>query len=44
MNVYKIELLLSWLFECQIVNMLQLKVFYNVPFPEVERCELYSYG
>ena len=33
-------LLLSWWFECQIVNMLQLKVFYNVSFPKGERCEV----
>ena len=35
-----VKLLLSRLLECQIVNMLQLKVFYNVSFPERERCEV----
>ena len=35
-----VKLLLSRLLECQIVNMLQLKVFYNVSFPEGERCEV----
>ena len=34
------ELSLSWKLERQIVNMLQLKVFYNVSFPEGERCEV----